>query len=202
LPWKYFWYTVRIFNEYIFWSDLTIWLTSREIVLEIKLKTRLKETIHKAFSHRNCGSKFVVLGYNSTYFSNKIQKGKTCYSEEQVISIRNSANLELLIDKTSSVYLYVKLNALASWIFLSFTSFWRNSDSYNLKSRSFSQVSSIKTFDFSTLYTTLQHDKLKTRLKETIDKAFSHRNCGSKFVMNLLIFYKLLKKLRLISVYK
>ena len=50
-----------------------------------KLKTRLKETIHKAFSHRNYGSKFVVLGYNSTYFSNKIQKGKTCYSEEQVI---------------------------------------------------------------------------------------------------------------------
>jgi hypothetical protein len=37
----------------------------------------------------------------------------------------------------------------------------------NLKSRSFSQVSSIKTFDFSTLYTTLPHDKLKTRLKET-----------------------------------
>jgi hypothetical protein len=49
--------------------------------------TRLKETIHKAFGHRNYGSKFVVLGYNSTYFSNKIQKGKTCYSEEQVISI-------------------------------------------------------------------------------------------------------------------
>ena len=52
-----------------------------------KLKTRLKETIHKAFSHRNYGSKFVVLGYNSTYFPNKIQKGKTCYSEEQVISM-------------------------------------------------------------------------------------------------------------------
>jgi hypothetical protein len=34
-----------------------------------------------------------VLCYNSTYFSNKIQKGKTCYSEEQVISI-----LEFLID--------------------------------------------------------------------------------------------------------
>jgi hypothetical protein len=47
-----------------------------------KLKTRLKETIHKAFSYRNYGSKFVVLGYNSTYFSNKIQKGKACYSEE------------------------------------------------------------------------------------------------------------------------
>ena len=58
-----------------------------------ELKTRLKETIHKAFSHRNYGSKFVVLGYNSTYFSNKIQKGKICYSEEQVISM-----LEFLID--------------------------------------------------------------------------------------------------------
>jgi hypothetical protein len=41
------------------------------------LKTRLKEAIHKAFSHSNYGSKYVVLGYNSTYFSNKIQKGKT-----------------------------------------------------------------------------------------------------------------------------
>ena len=58
-----------------------------------KLKTRLKETIHKAFSHRNYGSKYFVLGYNSTYYSNKIQKGKTCYSEEQMISM-----LEFLID--------------------------------------------------------------------------------------------------------
>jgi roadblock/LC7 domain-containing protein len=63
----------------------------------------LKETIHKAFSHRNYGSKCVALGYNSTYFSNKIQKGKTCYS---------------------------------AWIFLSFTSFWRNSDSYEYQNKS------------------------------------------------------------------
>jgi hypothetical protein len=41
-----------------------------------------------------------------------------------------------LIDKTSSIYLYVKLKALASWIFLSFTSFWRNSDSYEYKNKS------------------------------------------------------------------
>ena len=34
-----------------------------------------------------------MLGYNSTCFSNKVQKGKTCYSEEQVISM-----LEVLID--------------------------------------------------------------------------------------------------------
>jgi hypothetical protein len=62
-------------------------------LLHDKLKTCLKETIHKAFSHRNDGSTFVVLSYNSTYLSNKIQKGKTCYSEEQVISM-----LEFLID--------------------------------------------------------------------------------------------------------
>jgi hypothetical protein len=93
-----------------------------------------------------------VLGYNFKKISNNIQKGKTCYSEEQVISMleflidsifisfggilfqqvvgipmgtncssfggyingRNSANLELLIDKTSSIYLYVKLEALVS----------------------------------------------------------------------------------------
>jgi hypothetical protein len=60
-----------------------------------------------------------------------------------------------------------------------------------LKSRSFSHVSSIKTFDLSTLYTTLPHDKLKTRLKETIHKAFSHRNYGSKFVvLQFHIFFK------------
>jgi hypothetical protein len=41
----------------------------------------------------------------------------------------------------------------------------------------------ISTFDFLTLYTTLPHDKLKTRLKDTIHKAFSHRNYGSKCVV-------------------
>jgi hypothetical protein len=52
------------------------------------------------------------------------------------INGRNSANLELLIDKTSLIYLYVKLKALASWIFLSFTRFWRNSDSFEYKNKS------------------------------------------------------------------
>jgi hypothetical protein len=49
------------------------------------------------------------------------------------------------------------------------TSWWCRYASF-LKSRSYSQVSSIKTFDFSTINTTLPHDKLKTRLKETIHK--------------------------------
>ncbi len=43
----------------------------------------------------------------------------------------------------------------------------------NFKSRSFSEISSIKTFDFLTLYTTLPHDKLKSRLKGLIHKAFN-----------------------------
>jgi hypothetical protein len=34
------------------------------------------------------------------------------------------------------IYLYVKLKALASCIFLSFTSFWRNSNSYEYKNKS------------------------------------------------------------------
>jgi hypothetical protein len=42
----------------------------------------------------------------------------------------------------------------------------------NLKSRCFSQVSSIKTFDFLTLYTTLPHDKLKTR--------YEHKNKSAR----------------------
>ena len=46
----------------------------------------------------------------------------------------------------------------------------------NLKSRSFSNVTSIKTFDFSTLYTTLPHEKLKTRLKQIIHNAFVTKN--------------------------
>jgi hypothetical protein len=43
----------------------------------------------------------------------------------------------------------------------------------NLKSRSFSQVSSIKTFDFSTLYTTLPHGPSKGD-KYVIDEELQH----------------------------
>ncbi|MCU7801424.1 MAG: hypothetical protein KZQ70_15165, partial [gamma proteobacterium symbiont of Lucinoma myriamae] len=46
----------------------------------------------------------------------------------------------------------------------------------NLKSLSFSKVHSIKTFDFSTLYTTIPHNKLKSRLKDLITHCFFHKN--------------------------
>jgi len=55
-----------------------------------QLKSRLKGLIKKAFSDSR---KFVVLGYNSTYFSKTFQKNKTCYTEEQVCSM-----LDFLID--------------------------------------------------------------------------------------------------------
>ena len=84
-------------------------------LLHDKLKTCLKETIHKAFSHRNYGSKFVVLGYNSTYFSNKIQKGKhaiprnkwsVCWSSS---SIAYFSPLEGHCFSRSSAYQWVRI---------------------------------------------------------------------------------------------
>jgi hypothetical protein len=67
---------------------------------------------------------------DSGQLSTKIYDKRDDFNFKIINFPKNSANLELLIDKTSSIYLYVKLKALASWIFLSFTSFWRNSDSY------------------------------------------------------------------------
>jgi hypothetical protein len=70
------------------------------------------------------------------YISQLIRYVRASSNYSDFLKRHNSANLELLIDKASSIYLYVKLNALASWIFLSFTSFWRNSDSYEYKNKS------------------------------------------------------------------
>ena len=87
--------------------------TLNTILPHAKLKIRLKETIHKAFSHRNYGSKCFVPGYNSPYFSSKIQKGKTCYSEEQVISM-----LEFLID---NIFVMKRGKTLNSFLVFKFT---------------------------------------------------------------------------------
>jgi hypothetical protein len=42
----------------------------------------------------------------------------------------------------------------------------------NLKAQNFSQMNSIKIYDFSTLYATIPHDKLKSRLLGIIDNCF------------------------------
>ena len=51
----------------------------------------------------------------------------------------------------------------------------------NLKAQSLHSVNSIKSFDFSTLYTTIPHDKLKSKLKEIINQCFFHKNGNRRF---------------------
>ena len=51
----------------------------------------------------------------------------------------------------------------------------------HLKSPTFNHVTSIKSFDFSTLYTTIPHQKLKDRLTSIIRNAFIFRNGNRKY---------------------
>ena len=51
----------------------------------------------------------------------------------------------------------------------------------HLKSNYFSRVHSIKAFDFSTLYTTIPHSKLKERLANIISNAFTSKNGNRKY---------------------
>ena len=46
----------------------------------------------------------------------------------------------------------------------------------NLKAQSLHSINSIKSFEFSTLYTTIHHDKLKSKLKQIINQCFFHKN--------------------------
>ena len=57
-----------------------------------------------------------------------------------------------------------------------------------LHSRSFTNVSSIKTYDFSTLYTTIPHAKLKTRLKDIIHNTFVNKN-GTRRYQYIVVKY-------------
>ena len=51
----------------------------------------------------------------------------------------------------------------------------------NLKAQSLHSVNSIKSFDFSTLYITVPHDKLKSKFKEIINQCFSLKNGNRRF---------------------
>jgi hypothetical protein len=51
----------------------------------------------------------------------------------------------------------------------------------NLESSSFSKIDSIKIFDFSTLYTTIPHNTLKSRLFQIIDNCFLNKNGTRKY---------------------
>ena len=58
--------------------------------------------------------------------------------------------------------------------------------------QSLHSVNSIKSYDFSTLYTTISHDKLKSKLKEIINQYFFHKNGNRRFqyVVIVVIVYK------------
>ena len=51
----------------------------------------------------------------------------------------------------------------------------------HLKAQSLHSVNSIKSFDFSTLYTTIPHDKLKSKLNEIINHCLFHKNGKCRF---------------------
>ena len=51
----------------------------------------------------------------------------------------------------------------------------------NLKAHSLLSVNIIKSFNFSTLYTTLPLDKLKSKIKEIINQCFFHTNGNHRF---------------------
>jgi hypothetical protein len=55
-----------------------------------------------------------------------------------------------------------------------------------IQSRSLSSCNSIKTFDFSTLYTTIPHSKLKDKLRELVQLCFMKKN-GQRRYKNLVL---------------
>ena len=59
----------------------------------------------------------------------------------------------------------------------------------NLKAQSLHSVNSIKSFDLSTPYTIIPHDKLKSKLREIINQCFFHKNGYLRF-QYVVIGYK------------
>ena len=51
----------------------------------------------------------------------------------------------------------------------------------NLHSPHFNFVHSIRSYDFSTLYTTIPHEKLKLRLADIVKGAFFHKNGSRRY---------------------
>ena len=56
----------------------------------------------------------------------------------------------------------------------------------HIKSQNFNHITSIKSFDFSTLYTTIPHQKLKRRLATTIRSSFIHKNGNRRYTVLVL----------------
>ena len=57
----------------------------------------------------------------------------------------------------------------------------------HLQSPNFNHITSIKSFDFSTLYTTIPHQKLKSRLATIIRNSFIHKNGNRRYKRSVMI---------------
>jgi hypothetical protein len=62
--------------------------------------------------------------------------------------------------------------------------------SNNLKYRGFSKFKRIKTYDFSTLYTAISHNKLKSKFFQIKDDCFLNRNGTQKCMYKFLVIGK------------
>ena len=51
-------------------------------------------------------------------------------------------------------------------------------------------INSIKSFDITTLYTTIPHDELKSKFKEIINQCFFHKNGNRRFKYVVLGYTK------------
>jgi hypothetical protein len=69
------------------------------------------------------------------------------------------------------------------WIF-------KTSKELYLKAQNFSQINSIKAYAFSTLYTTIPHDVLISRLLDIIDNYFFHKNVKRKYPYIVILHQK------------
>ena len=56
----------------------------------------------------------------------------------------------------------------------------------HLQSPNFNHTTSIKSFDFSTLYTTIPHQKLKSKLATIIRNSFIHKNGNRRYTFLVL----------------
>ena len=62
------------------------------------------------------------------------------------------------------------------------------------------RASSIQTFDFSTLYTSIPHDLLKSRMNNIISNAFKHKNGAARYTTSKLAEIKAISPVILLMV--
>ena len=82
-------------------------------------------------------------------------------------------------------YCSIKTSHTGYWRYKSYWILWILKNSTNLLSSlghlGVHKATSIQTFDFSTLYTSIPHDLLKSRMNNIINNAFKHKNGATRY---------------------